>query len=1057
MRFTLMRKILSSVIVAIFFGQSLLTSYMYAADVPAKPTEQTSQSVNQALIDGLLKTDVSTASAISILQIAAYIYVYEKNGIAWFDFDKGDDSQAMMWVNYFISLYAPNIWFLANDKWDKNYFSDKAELWKTKHPAEYTKVYAYAKDTQLKYNTPAATTTPAPTKPTPVPAKSTPVEKATKFGESCDVMYAKLMKEYESIIAIKDVDYTKIADVKKRISEAQEGKECTVAAAVATQQDMQKANQEIVAQVRKDLNFGSANMKVIPDNIVPAYCKEWDNVLRNQLSDIDGQMIKSMKTDLDSLIQSEEFKDSSIKRSVLKFVSQELWIADSTQSTQQWDDSSAFHNMAQWLMLVGDSMVNTRWIYSMIDIANTNIDKFNEIGRFIWEEFDGVKSLKNKGNADYNWDANIGTFVRTANADGVIRFKLPATKDATKNNATFTLATAKSKSIQVSEKPYTWTEYAWDISLEQFAQEAKNNWSQRGNQIDASTLGSDLTKKIIAYAPDYYTYNDPKQPTVFFAEANGEQKVFLDANLTNLMPAGKFSNPRWTTYVIGENGRLDKMYYYEEVPESIRAKLEVDGKLVAGVDLTIAYDEDSISKWYGSSFPLKINARVYIADYLITFNASRVLKNNAWSLNANLNIQWPTICKLSLSAKIDYTHDGEQWLPSIEELSTNITKANVVLDYNQNNININIDDVAWFVSSVSAITSTSMEWDDPSVLITPINQYVAATYFFAGNKIADIRADIDSMVVIQYINNGLSEPIMDVVWSYLYLVRMDVIMNFVWQYLGWWEEAYYDQTPDTSWDEEKKDYVKIDYEPVLKVNSYYQDGDYLYASHIYYDADSNGSDIQPDKVSIEVTSASWTTSYPLELFDIYTYRAPLSYILTDPSVDSAYIYAAYNGYTSTYYIIEPTKWDAWDTSYGSWWWTWDKSWSGYDYWTGNSWSGYEEPKNLYTIQWQSTLYQDVATQEFVMSLYDDGLFVQYVEPTMKLSMTYGQDCLNTPAMCTYSGSSIYPTYLDGIPTYIIDTMQFDDTSVYESIMHISYKDPLWYEHNEKYVLKNPTK
>gem|GEM_PF-5651308 len=77
-----------------------------------------------------------------------------------------------------------------------------------------------------------------------------------------------------------------------------------------------------------------------------------------------------------------------------------------------------------------------------------------------------------------------------------------------------------------------------------------------------------------------------------------------------------------------------------------------------------------------------------------------------------------------------------------------------------------------------------------------------------------------------------------------------------------------------------------------------------------------------------------------------------------------------------------------------------------------------------------------------MSLYDDGLFVQYVEPTMKLSMTYGQDCLNTPAMCTYSGSSIYPTYLDGIPTYIIDTMQFDDTSVYESIMHISYKDPL---------------
>lgn len=62
--------------------------------------------------------------------------------------------------------------------------------------------------------------------------------------------------------------------------------------------------------------------------------------------------------------------------------------------------------------------------------------------------------------------------------------------------------------------------------------------------MDSSTLGKTLTQEIINYAPDYYNYNDPKQPAVFFAEANGEQRVFKDANLTAIMPAGKFSNPR---------------------------------------------------------------------------------------------------------------------------------------------------------------------------------------------------------------------------------------------------------------------------------------------------------------------------------------------------------------------------------------------------------------------------------------------------------------------------------------------------------------------------------
>ncbi len=213
-------------------------------------------------------------------------------------------------------------------------------MWKTAYPEEYNKVYVYAKDMQLKYAIPAAPVAapapipadgntqpkvPAATVPTPANTKPSTAVQATKFGESCDAMYTKLMKEYESLIIIKDVEYAKIADVKQRIAAVQQGKGCTVAAAVATQQEMQEENQAVIAQVRKTLNFGSANMKVIPENILPAYCEDVNaNELRNQLLDIDGQTIRSMKTDLDSLIQSEELGDSLIKRNVLNFVSQEL-------------------------------------------------------------------------------------------------------------------------------------------------------------------------------------------------------------------------------------------------------------------------------------------------------------------------------------------------------------------------------------------------------------------------------------------------------------------------------------------------------------------------------------------------------------------------------------------------------------------------------------------------------------------------------------------------------------------------------------------------------------
>ncbi len=90
---------------------------------------------------------------------------------------------------------------------------------------------------------------------------------------------------------------------------------------------------------------------------------------------------------------------------------------------------------------------------------------------------------------------------------------------------------------------------------------------------------------------------------------------------------------------------------------------------------------------------------------------------------------------------------------------------------------------------------------------------------------------------------------------------------------------------------------------MLKVNNYYQDGQYLYVSHIYYDTQGNGSQVQPDGVSIEVTTDAGPASYQLDMVDMYLYGAPVAHILTDPSVSSAYIHASYNGYESTYPIV----------------------------------------------------------------------------------------------------------------------------------------------------------
>gem|GEM_PF-3307156 len=78
-----MKNIISLVIMTVFLSQSLLTSYLYAAEpTSTRPAAENTQSATQQLIDRFLKMDLSSVDAISVLQVAAYLYVYEKHGPA---------------------------------------------------------------------------------------------------------------------------------------------------------------------------------------------------------------------------------------------------------------------------------------------------------------------------------------------------------------------------------------------------------------------------------------------------------------------------------------------------------------------------------------------------------------------------------------------------------------------------------------------------------------------------------------------------------------------------------------------------------------------------------------------------------------------------------------------------------------------------------------------------------------------------------------------------------------------------------------------------------------
>jgi hypothetical protein len=94
------------------------------------------------------------------------------------------------------------------------------------------------------------------------------------------------------------------------------------------------------------------------------------------------------------------------------------------------------------------------------------------------------------------------------------------------------------------------------------------------------------------------------------------------------------------------------------------------------------------------------------------------------------------------------------------------------------------------------------------------SQYVSAAYYFDNNKLADILPDVDAMVVVQYENSWVREPIMDIVSSYVHLLRMDTIMQFVQSNMWKSDKEYTEETPvntdDGSQSDEGKDNRRTD-------------------------------------------------------------------------------------------------------------------------------------------------------------------------------------------------------------------------------------------------------
>ncbi len=1061
-----MNKVVIVMIMSLFLWQIVLTPLSYAAD--AENTEAAIYQENKtnpdtddnvaAMIYDIVYIDMSTASPIDVLQVAAYLYAYEKVGVL--DFENEDDSLAMQSINYFLKLYAPNVWFVANEEGaDEDFFAQKASIWKENYPEQYAKVYNYAQDAQIKYKNDASQwketdNTTEKQKPikedqkldSPKSNTSEPIEK--KIVNSCQDLYNRWMKEYEMLIQIQDIPYRRVAYVKEQIYAAQTWEDCeTITVRRATQEDIKSANQAALAQAKEIMNFGAASrLRVVPNSVQPSYCLDQTNTLRADLSTISPEVMVAMKENIDNILQSNEVQSSAIKRNLLNGFSQELTSVASEKSAGLWDSESTFNNLVEWLALTANGIANARWIDLLLSVIDANVDQFDVMWDALWEHIPDIHTLLNRWWSTYAWDDKTKTFIQTPNSGWTIDFLIPSGDAGSTNDMRIVVATAKTILVnEPNEREYR-TQNKWILSLEEFVQEAKSTNHIYGYTMDSRSLWAQLSESIVSHAPDYYKQNPQQEPTPFIVEAGGEIKMFQDYNLKYLMPAWRFSDPRGTTYIVGEDGTIESIINTLELPEQIKFAVYKEKTLIAWFDMEVAYDKGAIETWRGSDFPLKMNATLYIADYLLDLSMERVKNGNTRNMDATLDIQWPTLCNLSIDIAMQYQDNKTTGLPIIEDESTNVNSITATIDYENHTIQATVNNIQ---SMITAINESSQN-EDMAFVIDIINQYVSIDYLYNNNTLASIQADPEMMAKVVYAN-GQETPVMELAEKYMHLINLDMVMGFVGKYMDDGSEPYNNEQSEGNqdyqdiWENNNQEVNDNDAEDVYTQNSFYLQNYYtswnnIYVDYMYkaYDQDDAYLVYPEVNIYIQYQSGQEETNmlYPN---DQWLYIAEFASVLRDETVRNAYIYARYNDgiddYEDVLFLIE----DSMDEESKE-----DKQ------------DKQEEQKTTsYAIQWERTDYEDIGISELRFILYHEDKRQSYIEPEISITKYYGTNCSDTgcETITEKNRESLSPTYLDDVPTYVIDMDEINVIEISEASVSIFYKDPSWYEHTSIIGLK----
>lgn len=763
---------------------------------------------------------------------------------------------------------------------------------------------------------------------------------AVQFRQACSTAYERYMTEYKNLVAV-NAPYEKIKEIKDKIASAEKGEGCTIE--TKTTQTIEQ-HKSLVEKVKKTIDFGATAASVIPDGIIPAYCTDTEIVsgLEAQLSSHDLPKLSQIKQDIQTILENNDSMSKGNRRSILNFAlgktatleTRKLMDSDAANK-----ESSAVNNFVASIAWLADALLNSDGMTTILAFIDGNMRNVRHMLDSL-DKAGGLTSFKDViaqwGNA-YSWDGSNFVTEKDGAKQSDITFAFPATKDTNSNNALFTLSALKLHSY-TKESYYGANELRpgaldkYDISTPKgFAEATKAIGYVNNVGIPVSEVSSELYNELQwngVWSSEDKDGTKIDQVSFYVAQVGKYRKAYKDPGLNNSMPAGTYVGI-WSTYEIAENGDIHE-FYTDELPGQITAKIEVDSKLIAALEAKIEWPTDKVLSTTRDAFPLGVSVKLYLANFLITANLKREnVKDNDWRITFAWSIAGPSICAFTVDAQVNYTNGTEG---SMEIQPQDITNATADLVFNSDALHFNIDDFAGLFNEIQSLQANTSNPSSPSQeevgygfrreettpastfledAVRTANDYIDATYSFAGDKLATIKADIDNYAVVQY-PNGEQDAVMTLAKKYLWLVDT----TYIQQVFG--EVLWMANKDEKKWYED--DRPRPTPAPEEDASTFYssinQDAQWNYTvNYNFTNTDrTNTAVVYPENIYVEVFTKTedcmanyCNTAEYAPTFDGEKYIVDASW-LNDPSIVAAYIYAWYTApnqkrYALTDYIV----------------------------------------------------------------------------------------------------------------------------------------------------------